>query len=268
MLRLPVLFALALLPPPGDGVPAAGWRQGWGLAQATPATSSNAAFAELQLLRRAGGYSVQVRNRLAGPVQVRLHGSALPQANPPAPVLLRAGEQRVLAWLPGNNGNARLLLDASPGDPQARADATLYQLPFRADDVRVSQASNGHYSHQDAQNRHAVDFPLAPGTPVLAARGGVVMQALEGDAELGNLLRVLHGDGSMAVYGHLQAGSFKVAAGQAVHAGQPLAASGNSGRSSGPHLHFAVQTNIGLALASTPFRMAGPKGELKFPRDP
>jgi len=266
----PLLLSLALLPALAAANPP-GWRQGWGLerpAQAPGHTAGTAAFAELKLVRRAGGYSVQVRNRLAGPVQVRLHGQATAlEGDPPAPALLQAGEQRSLLWLPGSDGNAHLLLDAYPGDPRAHPDATLYQLPFLAGDVRVSQASNGRYSHHDAQNRYAVDFPLPEGTPVLAARNGRVMQAIEGDGELGCLLRVLHGDGSMAVYGHLQPGSLAVRAGQPVQAGQALATSGNSGHSSGPHLHFAVQANTGLALSSIPFRMRGPQGELKFPRE-
>ena len=52
-----------------------------------------------------------------------------------------------------------------------------------------------------------------------------------------------------------------------LQAGQVLARSGNTGRSSGPHLHFAVQANTGLALVSVPFRMDSPNGELRFPRE-
>ena len=57
-----------------------------------------------------------------------------------------------------------------------------------------------------------------------------------------------------------------VRAGQSVAAGQAIALSGNTGHSSGPHLHFVVQANTGLALRSIPFRMGSARGELQFPR--
>ncbi len=110
-----------------------------------------------------------------------------------------------------------------------------------------------------------MDSPLPEGTPVLAARAGTVMQVVDSHDQ-GSLLRVLHDDGSMALYAHLQAASARVRPGQAVAAGQVIALSGNTGHSSGPHLHFVVQANTGLALRSIPFRMGSERGELKFPR--
>ena len=259
-----ILLLLLALPAFGD---AAGpqWRQGWGLSNAPATTEArrDTRFATLQMQARAGGHSVQVTNLLAGPLQVRLrdgNGQALPAT------LLDANEQRELLWRSDDTGPVRWLLDAFPGDPAARADGHLYRLPFDGNHVRVSQGFGGHYSHADAQNRHAVDFPLAEGTPILAARAGTVMQAVDDAPDDGSLLRVLHADGGMALYAHLRTGSLRVRPGQRVEAGQVLAASGNTGRSSGPHLHFAVQFNTGLMLASVPFRMTSPQGELHFPR--
>lgn len=269
MPRLPFLFLSALLVlPASGGASGPQWRQGWGLAGTAPAaeTRHDSRFVLLQLQVRGGGHAARVRNLLAGPVQVRLRDAASGGEAAPA-TLLAAGGQRELLWRDDGAGPVRWLLDAFPGDPAARPDDHLYRLPFDAMRVRVSQGFGGHYSHTDAQNRHAVDFPLAEGTPVLAARAGTVMQVVEDAPDDGSLLRVLHADGSMAVYAHLQAGSFRVRPGQRVEAGHTLARSGNSGRSSGPHLHFAVQANTGLALASIPFRMAGPQGELRFPRE-
>lgn len=270
MRRLPLLLlsATLALPAHGDG-PAPRWRQGWGLAASTPAAQENGighdtGFARLILQRRAGGHEAQVRNLLAGPVQVRLRNGA-DGADVVAPVLLPAGGQRQLLWLADDGGPIRLLLDAFPGDPSARPDAHLYRLPFDGVPVRVSQGIGGPRSHGDAQNRYAIDFPLPDGTPILAARAGTVMQVVADSPEDGCLVRVLHADGSMALYAHLQSGSLSARPGQAILAGQVLARSGNTGHSTGPHLHFAVQANIGLALASIPFRMAGPQGELRFP---
>ncbi|MGB3393997.1 MAG: M23 family metallopeptidase [Stenotrophomonas sp.] len=270
MPRLLFLLLSTLLALPAHGG-AAGpqWRQGWGLAGTAPDTRirHDTRFVHLQLRARAGGHAAQVSNLLAGPVQVHLRDAANGREAAPA-TLLVAGEQRDLLWRSDAAGAVRWLLDAFPGDPSAQPDNHhLYRLPFDSVRVRVSQGFGGHYSHTDAQNRHAVDFPLAVGTPVLAARAGTVMQAVADAPGDGSLLRVVHADGSMAVYAHLQTGSLQVRPGQRVEAGQALARSGNSGHSSGPHLHFAVQANTGLALASIPFRMAGPQGELHFPRE-
>jgi murein DD-endopeptidase MepM/ murein hydrolase activator NlpD len=83
-------------------------------------------------------------------------------------------------------------------------------------------------------------------------------QSGRGNNPSGNFVRILHDDGTMGVYLHLQRGSVKVQEGQRVSLGQPLARSGNTGNSTGPHLHFVVQRNVGMALESIPFSFAQP----------
>lgn len=104
----------------------------------------------------------------------------------------------------------------------------------------------------------------------MAARAGVVMNShgrssgpsiTPGDG--GNWIRVLHSDGTMAIYAHLQTGSLTVAPGQRVRRGQQVGRSGNTGYSTGPHLHFAVQRNAGLHLESIPVKLNGPQGLLQ-----
>lgn len=246
--------------------------------------------ASLRLQALPGQTRVLARNALAGPVQVRVSvaDGTLPAAWTAVPTLplqavLPAQAEVVLARLYPEAGGAvppalALDLDSVPGSPQARPDGTVYRLPFDpAVGIRVEQAWGGRFSHRDEENRHAVDFALPVGTPVLAARRGTVMAVIDDAAPASgpttatapaNLVRILHEDGSMAVYAHLAAASVYVRPGEVVAAGQPLALSGNSGHSSGPHLHFAVQLNRGLRLVSLPFRMRGPHGELQFPRTP
>ncbi len=72
-----------------------------------------------------------------------------------------------------------------------------------------------------------------------------------------NFVRILHDDGSMALYAHLKSGGVLVRVGQQVQAAQQIGLSGNTGFTTGPHLHFALQVNRGMRLVSIPFRMRG-----------
>jgi murein DD-endopeptidase MepM/ murein hydrolase activator NlpD len=108
----------------------------------------------------------------------------------------------------------------------------------------------------------------------LAARGGVVMQVesdfdkaglnLEKYGGRANFVRILHDDGTMGLYAHLDLDGVLVRVGQRVRTGQQIGRSGNTGFTTGPHLHFAVQVNRGMRLLSIPFRMSGPQGPLRI----
>ncbi|MBC7989060.1 MAG: M23 family metallopeptidase, partial [Luteimonas sp.] len=108
------------------------------------------------------------------------------------------------------------------------------------------------------------------------ARGGIVMQTESGFGSAGlnkkrfsaraNVIRILHDDGSMGVYAHLKANGVYVQVGDRVGIGQQIALSGNTGYSSGPHLHFCLQVNRGMRLVSIPFRMVGDRGYLPLPK--
>lgn len=101
------------------------------------------------------------------------------------------------------------------------------------------------------QTTFAYDFDFALGDPVTAARAGRVTSTAndfpdDGNAANagGNSVWVLHSDGTVAAYFHLMQGSVMVSVNQNVAAGDLLGLAGNSGASSGPHLHFQVfETN-------------------------
>ena len=83
-----------------------------------------------------------------------------------------------------------------------------------------------------------LDIGLAIGDPVYAADGGwVVYRGVSGG--YGNLLVLNHGNGYMTFYGHLD--GFYVECGQTVDQGQTVATGGNTGYSTGPHLHFEIR---------------------------
>jgi murein DD-endopeptidase MepM/ murein hydrolase activator NlpD len=82
-----------------------------------------------------------------------------------------------------------------------------------------------------------LDFPADAGTPIHAAAGGLVLDR-GWHPEYGNLLEIDHGNGLSTRYAHCS--KLLVAAGALVKRGQVVAQVGNSGRSTGPHLHFEV----------------------------
>jgi murein DD-endopeptidase MepM/ murein hydrolase activator NlpD len=85
-----------------------------------------------------------------------------------------------------------------------------------------------------------VDLAASPGTPVTATAGGVVRFAGAAEA-YGKTIILDHGLGIESRYAHLQ--QISVASGQRVERGQLIGLSGNTGRSTAPHLHYEVQVN-------------------------
>lgn len=83
-----------------------------------------------------------------------------------------------------------------------------------------------------------MDFSCDEGTPVYATADGVV-KAAEWANGYGNKVDIDHGYGYMTRYGHLS--QFKVKPGQAVKRGDLIALSGNTGKSTGPHVHYEVR---------------------------
>jgi murein DD-endopeptidase MepM/ murein hydrolase activator NlpD len=145
-----------------------------------------------------------------------------------------------------------------------------YRAPFAVGSTYViSQAYPATYTHTTPDSRYAVDIALPDGTPVYAARDGVVINvrhdAFRGGAsaammDQANIVAVLHDDGTIALYGHLHWDSIQVHIGQHVVRGESLADSGNTGFTTGPHLHFVVVRNAGFSAQSVPVEFAGPSG--------
>jgi murein DD-endopeptidase MepM/ murein hydrolase activator NlpD len=90
----------------------------------------------------------------------------------------------------------------------------------------------------DAEQHTGLDIAVAAGTPIRASGGGVVVQAGE-DPEYGLNVLLSHPDGYESMYGH--ASRLLVNTGDTVPAGQVVALSGSTGRSTAPHLHFEIR---------------------------
>ena len=83
-----------------------------------------------------------------------------------------------------------------------------------------------------------IDFVAELGTPVIASAGGVVVTA-EYHTQYGNMIEIDHGNDFSSRYAHLS--KINVKTGQIIKREQSIGASGNTGRSTGPHLHFEVR---------------------------
>lgn len=209
--------------------------------------------------------AINVRSEPALPVRLVLP----PQADTQAVTLAAAD--------PGQGFQYRLRYSSVPGPPTTTLPGDLdFYPPFPVDmEFPVSQGMDDDSTHNRPDSRYAVDIVMPEGTPVLAARGGVVMDMeddFHGDGKpderymnRANFIRILHDDGSMAVYAHLQPNSARVYLGARVPAGTWIANSGNTGFSSGPHLHFAVQLNTGMSLESLPIRFRQRGGDAVTP---
>ena len=105
-----------------------------------------------------------------------------------------------------------------------------------------------------------VDLIAPPGTPVLAAAGGVV-STVAFVAEYGNVVEVDHDNGLTSRYAHLSKSLVKV--GDVVMKGQQVALVGSTGRTTGPHLHFEVREK-GIPLNPNKFLSLGTKNDSVF----
>jgi murein DD-endopeptidase MepM/ murein hydrolase activator NlpD len=98
--------------------------------------------------------------------------------------------------------------------------------------------------------------------PILAAAPGIVVKVPEGHEDYadprtkspgegpGNHVIIDHGNKEITLYAHLRKGSTRVKVGEDVLTGDPLGACGNSGGSTGPHLHFQLMDNVDIDKAN------------------
>lgn len=134
-------------------------------------------------------------------------------------------------------------------------DTYVYELPFKeGTSHKVVQGYGGMFSHK---NKAALDFDVPEGTPVYAAREGVVYAHKDNSNEGGpftnekkaNYIIIKHNDGSFGCYWHLKQKGVVVKKGF-VSKGQLIGYSGKTGFTLLPHLHFAVKSKLNYDMDS------------------
>ena len=129
-----------------------------------------------------------------------------------------------------------------------------YSLPFKPNSLIRRCTATSHF-RKNSQSRCCIDFYMPPGTPVVAARNGVVVhresrcntsygnERWQGSGGNGVILR--HADGEETLYWHALWKSVKARVGQRVRRGQILFLSGQTGYATYPHTHFGIYDGKG-----------------------
>lgn len=154
---------------------------------------------------------------------------------------LKVAEERYKAQLEAlkqqqqNNNNNENNTNQGGGNYQSGGTGFL-QKPVKSGSITATMYySSGSY-------HGALDYGVPTGTTVYAAADGVVYSASYASGSYGYYIIIQHTNGLRTYYAHGN-GTFYVSPGQTVSKGQPIMLSGNSGKSSGPHLHFEVRVS-------------------------
>lgn len=107
-----------------------------------------------------------------------------------------------------------------------------FSLPLPRSALPRSEYDDPHHDYP------AIDLPVGTGTPAYAVRSGIANRVNDSSCGLG--IRLSGDDGATYIYCHFSA--FSVASGTRVSAGTRIGSTGNTGNSTGPHLHFGIRT--------------------------
>jgi murein DD-endopeptidase MepM/ murein hydrolase activator NlpD len=98
---------------------------------------------------------------------------------------------------------------------------------------------SSNFGKRGRRHHDGIDIPAPKGTPIVAVDSGVIIYSANGIRGYGNMIVVSHGDDIFTVYAHNSKN--KVDKGDKVKKGEVIGLIGNTGRSTGPHLHFEIR---------------------------
>ncbi len=224
-----------------------------------------------EFVERDGGFDMTTFNHLPVPLTAtysleltNMKSSAGNRFTVLLPARSRVIVSRVAAVDPSSANEYRWEWHWLYGDAAAEpARRGAFRLPY-ADGERyeVTEARGTCPGHQDAM-LDSIDWSMPEGTPIVAIRDGIVVEVEsrfdqsggEEMSEKANFVTMVQADGSLVDYVHLRCGGVTVAPGQFVRAGELIGYSGNTGWSSGPHLHLRVFRPVdGFRFESLPVR--------------
>lgn len=236
-------------------------------------------------VREGGNIELRATNQVDVPItftlRVRTRGMSID--GPKTVTQTLQGDQTQTIMVLRENGEAeggsryRVSCDWTVGDKDANHDDDyLYRFPYETGkSYRVIQSYGSRFSHRGLE-QFAIDFYMDEGTPVHAARDGVVAKIEErhsigcwedGCGKYANYVVVLHDDGTTGEYYHLLKDGALVDVGDRVNAGDKIALSGNTGHTTMPHLHFAVYRAASWGnTQSIPVRFQSRSGVVNTPR--
>jgi len=232
------------------------------------------------------GYIFYAKNRTNFPVTLTLDLSKIKnfQASEKLPCSIEVGpkaECKILNVDVVDRGKGASMLPRYSwvmGRASAKHSDPLYRLPFAVGTKAVvSQGFFGGVTH-NGRSCYAVDFNCPEGTKVYAARGGKVI-AVDTSHNRGgfdvsfrkdaNYIIIEHDDDTLGKYVHLKQYGAVVRVGETVQRGQLIGYSGNTGYSSGPHLHFSVSSvdpDTKRLPVTLPFRFETAEGTIDAPK--
>ena len=159
---------------------------------------------------------------------------------------------RAAAFIPGVGIPASIALTALmtsnvlSGEGDGGAESADVYNPLAQLDVTAPYLKKRGYAINGTNTKpyhEGVDFAAKEGTSVFAVKSGTVVDVKSSYTGLGKRVTIRHPDGKLTTYGHLSAQL--VSSGDTVNAGDVIGKSGNTGLSSGPHLHFEVRDSAG-----------------------
>lgn len=161
----------------------------------------------------------------------------LPAPKPAAPANVALGKALVLGLAEANKPRpARASRDRNASPAPEGEPAVAQRLFVRPGMGRLTSS----YGRRWGRLHAGIDLASGMGSPISAAAAGVVQSAGR-ESGYGYVVRIIHGDGTVTVYAHMSA--ITVNDGERVSAGEQVGREGNTGRSTGPHLHFEVRIN-------------------------
>jgi murein DD-endopeptidase MepM/ murein hydrolase activator NlpD/protocatechuate 3,4-dioxygenase beta subunit len=135
--------------------------------------------------------------------------------------------------------SARLYPETSYEESKSIQSLSGYRLPFV--DEHIITTGPGCYHTHTGRSSEAIDFSMKEQTPIYTTKAGKIVYATYGwNDGFGNLMKIQHNDGHTSWYAHLD--SF-IKTGGEVKCEESIARSGNSGNSTGPHLHFEIRNS-------------------------